>query len=268
MCISILFGHSARLRIFPFSLRDKAKSWLRSLPSNSISTWDDLAQKFLARFFIWTKAIDMRKDIKYLMQCKSVRDYAMPLVDEIHSSIRSPTIQVDNFEINPEIIQIIQTSVQFGGLFDDDPSAHIIIFLDICDTFKYNEISDDAIRLRLFPFSLRDKAKSWLRSLPSNSITMWDDLVQKFLANFFPPSKTAKMRNDILSFVQYDSEPPKLGKDTKLLQRCHHHELSKWFQVQVQQEQPLMPQQAGALMGKSIDEAYELLEKMSSINYQ
>ena len=49
---------------------------------------------------------------------------------------------------------------QFGGSQAEDLNAHIASFLEICDTFKHNGITDDAIRLRLFPFSLRDKAKS------------------------------------------------------------------------------------------------------------
>ena len=60
---------------------------------------------------------------------------------------------------------------QFGGSQTKDPNAHIVSFLEIYDTFKHNGIIDDAIRLRLFPFSLRDKAKSWLHSLLIGSIT-------------------------------------------------------------------------------------------------
>ena len=53
---------------------------------------------------------------------------------------------------------------QFGGSLAKDPNAHIAGFMEICDTFKHNGVTTDAIRLRLFPFSLRDKANNWLHS--------------------------------------------------------------------------------------------------------
>lgn len=95
---------------------------------------------------------------------------------------------------------MIQNSVQFWGLANDDLNEHLVSFLEICDTFRYNGMLDDAVRLRLFPFTLQDKAKSWLHSLPPWSITTWDDLAHKFFAKFFPLAKTAKMRNEITMF--------------------------------------------------------------------
>ncbi|WRX26276.1 Retrotransposon gag domain - like 10 [Theobroma cacao] len=129
---------------------------------------------------------------------------------------------------------MIQTTAQFGGLPNDDLNAHIVNFLEICDTFKANGVTDDAIRLRLFPFSLRNKAKSWLNSLLAGSINTWDDLAQNFLAKFFPLAKSAMMRNDITSFMQFDSESlyEAWERYKDLMRRCPHHGLPKWLQVQ------------------------------------
>ena len=111
---------------------------------------------------------------------RALKDYFVPNVGV--SSIRRPPIQSNNFEIKPTIIQMIQSSIQFRGLANDDPNLNIANFLEICDTFKHNGVTDDAIRLRLFPCSLNNKAKAWLTSLPSGTITTWDGLVNTFLA--------------------------------------------------------------------------------------
>jgi len=46
----------------------------------------------------------------------------------------------------------------------EDPNLHLSVFLEECDTLKINGASTDAIRLRLFPFWLRDRARAWLHS--------------------------------------------------------------------------------------------------------
>ncbi|KAK8926414.1 hypothetical protein KSP39_PZI018814 [Platanthera zijinensis] len=141
-----------------------------------------------------------------MAQQRTMSDYARPNLEGTETSIVRPAIANNNFELKPSIIQMVQQYVQFDGLQDEDPNIHIANFLEICDTFKINGVSDDAIRLRLFPFSLRTKAKQWLSSLPRGSITTWNILTEKFLSRYFPPAKIANLRNDITSYSQIDSE--------------------------------------------------------------
>ncbi|XP_048140761.1 uncharacterized protein LOC125316465 [Rhodamnia argentea] len=210
-------------------------------------------------------------------QRRTLKDYAAPTIQGSTSSIGRPTIQANNFEIKPSLIQMLQNAVQFGGLPNDDPNIHLDAFLEICDTIKYNGVTDDAIRLRLFPFSLRDKAKSWLTSLPAGSITTWDDLAQKFLSKYFPPAKSAKMRNDISTFVRMDGESlyEAWERFKELLRRCPHHGLPVWMQVHTFYN-GVMPNlrstidaaAGGTLNNKSPKEAFDLLEEMVSNSYQ
>ena len=102
---------------------------------------------------------------------KALHDYVTPTVMDTISRIKGPLIPINNFEIKLAIIQMIETN-QFGGSQDEDLNAHIANFLEICNTFKHNGVTNDAIRLKLFPFSLRDKAKSWLYSLLVGSLTI------------------------------------------------------------------------------------------------
>ena len=76
-----------------------------------------------------------------------------------------------------------------------------ISFLEECDTVKYNRVSDGVIRLWLFPFSVKDKAKNWLIMEPPDSITSCNELVDKFLTLFFPTAKAVKLRIDIINLL-------------------------------------------------------------------
>lgn len=69
-----------------------------------------------------------------------------------------------------------------------------------------NGVSGDALKLRLFPFSLRGKAKVWIHSFTPNSFTTWVALSHAFLNKYFLPAKTTKLRMDIKSFSQQEGE--------------------------------------------------------------
>nr|GEY91384.1 MAK10-like protein [Tanacetum cinerariifolium] len=79
-----------------------------------------------------------------------------------------------------------------------DPNQHLKDFLKLVDSLDLDGANRKRMRLRLFQFSLQDQASNWLERLPEGSITTWGDLTTHFLTQFFPPGRTAKLRNDIL----------------------------------------------------------------------
>jgi len=134
-----------------------------------------------------------------------LRDYALPQASGITSFIVSPAVKANNFELSPALISFVERE-QFTRHPSENPNVHIRKFLAKCDTIKINGVSSDAIRLRLFPFSLRDSASDWLQNEEPNSFTTWKMLSKAFLSKYFPPSKTAKLRAEITSFIQRDGE--------------------------------------------------------------
>ncbi|KAH9751024.1 hypothetical protein KPL71_014117 [Citrus sinensis] len=71
---------------------------------------------------------------------------------------------------------MLQTMGQFNGLSSEDPHLHLKLFLEVSDTFKIAGATQDVLRLRLFPYSLKDRVRALLNSLSSDSITTWNDL--------------------------------------------------------------------------------------------
>ncbi|CAA7044559.1 unnamed protein product [Microthlaspi erraticum] len=107
-----------------------------------------------------------------------------------------PPVQNHNFEIKLGMINLVQNKM-FHGLPSEDPIDHLDEFDRLCDLTKINGVSEDAIKLRLFPMSLADKAHQWEKSLPHGTITTWDECKKAFLAKFFSTGRTAKLRGDI-----------------------------------------------------------------------
>ena len=83
------------------------------------------------------------------------------MVADNYSSIRCQTINANNFELKQALINMLQQN-QYGGLVHEHPNVHLATFLETCDTVKMNGVTEDVIRMRLFPLSLRDKARGWI----------------------------------------------------------------------------------------------------------
>ena len=107
------------------------------------------------------------------------------------------------YEIKSSTIQMLPS---FYGLSNEDPYKHLDEFIDICSTLRLQNFNEDALRMRLFPFSLKDKVKHWLNSLPQDSITSWAQMQQEFLKKYFPIGKTNQIRKAITGFSQIDGE--------------------------------------------------------------
>jgi hypothetical protein len=77
---------------------------------------------------------------------------------------------------------------------------HLHDFGEICHMQKFKNVEIDIVKLKLFPCSLRGKAKDWLLSLPNGSINSWENLREAFNKKYYPSVKILQNRNNILSF--------------------------------------------------------------------
>ncbi|CAA7045019.1 unnamed protein product [Microthlaspi erraticum] len=127
-----------------------------------------------------------------------------------------PPVQNHNFEIKLGMINLVQNKM-FHGLPSEDPIDHLDEFDRLCDLTKINGVSEDAIKLRLFPMSLADKAHQWEKSLPHGTITTWDECKKAFLAKFFSTGRTAKLRRRYrASYSETMRHSQRLGRGSKL----------------------------------------------------
>ncbi|KAJ9558513.1 hypothetical protein OSB04_013127 [Centaurea solstitialis] len=164
---------------------------------------------------------------------------------------------------------------QFSGLPSEDPNLHLKSFMEITDSFIIPGVSNEAIRLNLFTFSLRDRAKSWFNSLQSGSIMSWNDLVKSFLKKFFPLIRHAKSRNEIKIFKQMDDEalPDAWERYKELLRKCPHHGIPYCIQLELfynglttVAKQMLDVTAKGAFTTCTYNDGFDILERISNNN--
>ena len=123
---------------------------------------------------------------------------------------------------------------QFSGLPNEDVTSHLNNFIDLCDMQSKKDMDNDIVKLKLFPFSLRDRAKTWFSSLPKNSIDSWNKCKYAFISKYFPFAKIISLRNDIMNFKQLDHEHvTQSWERLKLIIRnCPTHGLNLWMIIQ------------------------------------
>ncbi|GKE55534.1 reverse transcriptase domain-containing protein [Tanacetum coccineum] len=137
---------------------------------------------------------------------RTMEELCQPTLNGQGRSIAPINIQENNFRLKNDMIQQVQNSCQFHGLPGDDANKHLDKFLHVTQSIKVNGVTDDALRLFLFPYSLTHHATAWFDRLPRNSILSFDQMATKFLSKYFPPSMVTKLRNEITNFRQRPDE--------------------------------------------------------------
>ena len=73
---------------------------------------------------------------------------------------RQTNVGVVNFELKSSLINMVQAS-SFCNKLNDDANAYLQNVLELCEAVVIRGVATDAIKLRLFPFSLLGKVKWW-----------------------------------------------------------------------------------------------------------
>nr|GEU38972.1 reverse transcriptase domain-containing protein [Tanacetum cinerariifolium] len=138
------------------------------------------------------------------------------------------------------------------------------------------DVPNDAIKLMLFPYSVEGAARIWYEKEPPNLILTWDDLVNKFVNRFFPPSKTTHLKNEISRFTKRFVETfgEAWERFKEMLRACPHHGFLKSTQIDTfynglneQDQDSLNAATGGNLLSKTTREALKIIENKSKVHY-
>nr|GFB52145.1 reverse transcriptase domain-containing protein [Tanacetum cinerariifolium] len=184
-----------------------------------------------------------------------------------------PEITANNFELKHGLINLVQNK-QFFGHDKEDPHAHIRYFNKITSTMRVPNVPSSSIKLMIFPFSLEGAARIWIEKEALRSIQTWDDLVSKFINQFFPPSKTTNLRNEITRFQQRFDESfyEAWERFNDLLRACPHHGFSELHQLDtfynalnINDQDSLNSAAGGNFLDKMPRECLKIIESKSKV---
>ena len=91
---------------------------------------------------------------------------------------------------------------KFHGLNSEDPNKHLKEFQFVCGSMCPKNGDINILKMKAFPFSLDDRAKTWLFDLPAGHVNTWDKLKSEFLTKYFPASKVTILRKQITGIQQ------------------------------------------------------------------
>nr|GEW02181.1 reverse transcriptase domain-containing protein [Tanacetum cinerariifolium] len=155
-----------------------------------------------------------------------------------------PEINAAHFEIKTNLLQLVQAN-PYHGFERENPHTHINNFKRITSTLKFRDVPND-------------------------------DLVNKFVNQFFPPSKTTHLKIKISHFTQRFEEMfgEAWERFKEMLRACPHHGFTKLAQIDTfynglndNDQDSLNAAAGGNLLSKTTREALQIIENKSKVRY-
>nr|GEX62282.1 reverse transcriptase domain-containing protein [Tanacetum cinerariifolium] len=198
-----------------------------------------------------------------VLDLRTMEELCQPTLNGRGRPISPIAIQATNFGLKNDMIQKVQNSFQFNGLSGDDANKHLDKFLHVTQSIKVNGVTDDALRMYIFPYSLTHHATASFDCLPRNSINTFEQMAKMFLGKYFLPSMVTKLRNKITNFCQcpddgtFMKRRPEECYDLIKNMTAHHNDWDTFVQ---------RSESSSSITSSSDPETVALKAKMTKIN--
>ena len=162
-----------------------------------------------------------------------LRDLSNTNNNDFSSTPIAPATSAESYEINVALLNLVMKE-QFSVSPNENVASHLNTFIGLCDMQNKKYVDNAIVKLNLFLFSQRDRAKTWFSSLPKTSIDSWNKCKDAFISKYFPPAKIISLRNDIMNFKQLDHEHVAQSWERMKLMIINYptHGLNLWLIIQ------------------------------------
>ena len=170
-----------------------------------------------------TEPVEMaRNDEGNAKKCLS--DYARPVLQRPVTRIHAPLGRGANFRIYSHVMSMLPI---VHGKPSEDPYRHVDELSQVCEINHLQNVPADTMKMKLFPATLRYRAKDWFLKL-GKEFTSWTKMEEEFLRKYYSVGKTTSIRKAIREFTQGSSEtfPEAWERLRDLTRECPHHGVS------------------------------------------
>nr|GFB37742.1 reverse transcriptase domain-containing protein [Tanacetum cinerariifolium] len=190
----------------------------------------------------------------------------------IFSPLDNPKLTIQRrSRVDPTLLNDFEMATDENGDNVPPPEGGDLLVLDL--RTMEDLVTDDALRLYLFPHSLIYHATAWFDHLPRNSITTFEQMAKMFLGKYFPPSMVMKLRNEITNFRQRPDESLfESWEHYKLsIDRCPNHNMLPVTQIDtfyngltLRHHDTINAAAGGTFMKRRPEECYDLINNITA----
>ncbi|XP_019173820.1 PREDICTED: uncharacterized protein LOC109169392 [Ipomoea nil] len=127
-----------------------------------------------------------------------LRDIQRPVI-AVNPSCIQLSDAARNYELKTFHLNILPT---FNGLGSEDALGFMRELYSTVQTLPLNNLSEEELRMKCFPYCMRGDARQWLLNLPEGSLRTWDDVYNAFMFKYYSSQKTMDYRSRICTFTQ------------------------------------------------------------------
>jgi hypothetical protein len=137
-----------------------------------------------------------------------------------------PSSSTSGYELCPDLIALVR-ELSFSRLSSKKPDYHLHEFEQLCLCFAFASMTQDVLRWKLFPFSLKGKAQQWYTCAAGVVNDSWDNLRKRFSIVYFEQDEKETLGAAWARFSLLVNSDPVLSILTPLLLHKFYKSLDK-----------------------------------------
>ena len=114
--------------------------------------------------------------------------------------IHAPLAINSNFRIDLHVMSMLPI---FHGKPSKDPYRHVDELSQVCEINQIHNVSADVMKMKLFPTTLRDRAKDWFLKLGKEFFS-WTEMEEEFLRKYYYVGKTTSVRKAMCEYPRIE----------------------------------------------------------------